>query len=280
MTHDDLQNDLAAHLRGNTDRMVWCNTQLGPVGSPRPDVYTVAKSFSRFAADAYEIKVTVSDLRRDTTSGKWQSYVPFAHRVWFAFERGLAPLEGIPTACGVILRGPTGWRAARKPVSQALPTLPRDAWIKLVLTLHAGCPPTQVSGRHMSDWSANQLARRKWGDEFADLLGSRAAATRAYERETQRLEGLADELREEQKRRSEAADAAAARGAQALDSALLKLGQVLGVPAARCTPTELRDAVYRFIRRLDAHHVSTTISNLQALQELLAAPLPPEEPPC
>lgn len=65
MKHDDLQEDLATHLRGNTDRMVWTNTQLGPVGSPRPDVFTVDKSFARFAADAYEVKVSVSDLRHD-----------------------------------------------------------------------------------------------------------------------------------------------------------------------------------------------------------------------
>ena len=34
MTHDELQEDLATHLRGNTDRMVWTNTQLGPAASP------------------------------------------------------------------------------------------------------------------------------------------------------------------------------------------------------------------------------------------------------
>ena len=28
--HDELADDLAAHLRGGTDRMVWTDMQLGP----------------------------------------------------------------------------------------------------------------------------------------------------------------------------------------------------------------------------------------------------------
>lgn len=281
MTHDELQADPAAHLRGNADRMVWCDTQLGPSGSPRPDVYTVAKSFSRFAADAYEIKVTASDLRRDTTSGKWQSYLPFEHRVWFAFERGLAPVEEIPRACGVMLRSPTGWRAARKPVSQALPTLPRYAWVKLVIKLHAACEPAQPRARVMSEWAAQRLARQKWGDDIGDLLRSRADAAGAYERETQRLADLAQVLREEQARQRASADAAAVRDMAALDKAMVHLGLLLGVPCDQCTAVQRRSAIYRFSRRLEARELSTTITNLQALQELLAAPLPPAgDTPC
>lgn len=45
LTHDELAADLAAKLR--TDRrMVWTDIQLGPSGSPRPDVYAIFKSFS------------------------------------------------------------------------------------------------------------------------------------------------------------------------------------------------------------------------------------------
>jgi len=169
--HDELQEDLASHLRAGTDRMVWTNTQLGPVGSPRPDVFTVNKSFSRFASDAYEIKVSVSDLRSDVTSGKWQSYRKFAHRVWFAFPRGMAPLDLIPKECGVILRSDSCWRAARKPVAQVLDTLPRDAWLKLLMDVH----PVNMSGqvkapRHASDYTAAELVRKRLGKEIGDLF--------------------------------------------------------------------------------------------------------------
>lgn len=34
MTHNELAEDLAQHLRGGTGRMVWTDTQLGPSGSP------------------------------------------------------------------------------------------------------------------------------------------------------------------------------------------------------------------------------------------------------
>lgn len=52
--HDDLAHDLASYLRGMTDRRVWVDMQLGPSGSPRPDVYTIPCSFTRFTPLAYE----------------------------------------------------------------------------------------------------------------------------------------------------------------------------------------------------------------------------------
>lgn len=34
--HDDLAADLRKYLEGNkADRMIWCDMQLGPAGSPR-----------------------------------------------------------------------------------------------------------------------------------------------------------------------------------------------------------------------------------------------------
>lgn len=211
MGHDELQEDLASHLRGNTSRMVWTNTQLGPVGSPRPDVFTIDKSYARFACDAYEIKVSVSDLRRDTTSGKWQSYRKFSHRVWFAFERGLAPLDEIPRECGVILRSDAGWRAARKPVAQALDTMPRDAWLKLLIESH----PVDVFGhqnkpRSANDWHMEKVARARLGDRFAELWRARSTAGAIYELRTRELaeasakiEGEIEQQRQHARRRAE-----------------------------------------------------------------------------
>jgi hypothetical protein len=271
MKHDELQNDLAAHLGGSTDRMVWTNMQLGPAGSPRPDVFTVAKSFARFAADAYEIKVSVSDLRRDTTSGKWQSYRPFAHRVWFAFETGLVPLAEIPRDCGVILRSPTGWRSARKPISQVLDQLPRDAWIKLLL--EAGqCHRIDPRQRHMSEWRATELARRKFGDLIGDALESRGRAEGAFARETARLEGLAEELRTEYEVRHKRADEEDRRSRDRLDEALLSLGDALGLRRDQCDAGGLTRALYAMRNRLEGHNLPRAIADLQALHALLVRP--------
>jgi hypothetical protein len=228
MTHDELQNDLATHLRGNTDRMVWTNTQLGPSASPRPDVFTVAKSYSRFAADAYEVKISVPDLRRDVTSGKWQSYRKFAHRVWFAMPAGLVSLDDIPRECGVIVRHAAAWRAARKPVAQVLDTLPRDAWLKLLIESFPTWPQTERQ-RSIGEWQAVELARKRWGDEIAGILRERAHGTRAYEDATQRLKDSAAEIDAEVKRRREIALHDLNQQRLRIDEAQRALGVVLGM---------------------------------------------------
>lgn len=72
--HDALASDLASHLAFTGGRVIFENMQLGPAGSPRPDVYTIPKVYSRFTPLAYEVKISVADFRSDVTSGKWQSY--------------------------------------------------------------------------------------------------------------------------------------------------------------------------------------------------------------
>lgn len=267
MKHDELQEDLANHLRAGTDRMVWTNTQLGPVGSPRPDVFTVSKSFSRFASDAYEIKVSVSDLRSDVTSGKWQSYRKFAHRVWFAFPRGMAPLDLIPKECGVILRSDAGWRAARKPVAQVLDTLPRDAWLKLLMDLH----PVNSSGhvkapRHASDYTAAEIVRKRLGKEIGDLFYdvSAAKARLLMRKATQDAEAQA--WAEERDRRMKSALADTERTEKRLTESMNELAEALGLPEDQRTPSHLCSAVYGMRNRLQNKGIDRAIELLQGLR--------------
>lgn len=120
-THDALQRDLAAHL-ASPGWMIWEDIQLGPAGSPRPDVYTLTKSFARPRALAYEVKVSRSDFRADATTAKWMAYLQFAQGVSFAVPKGLVAKEDIPPQAGLVVRGDTGWRTLRRPtLSGALP---------------------------------------------------------------------------------------------------------------------------------------------------------------
>ncbi len=265
MKHDELQEDLAAHLRANTARMVWTNTQLGPAASPRPDVFSMDKSFARFAADAYEIKVTVSDLRRDTTSGKWQSYRKFAHRVWFAFPRGLAPLDLVPLECGVILRSDTGWRAARKPTAQVLETLPRDAWIKLMLV--ATEEMRFAAPRQASQWHIARTLSKRFGSEVAELFEARKRADRSYEAATERREKAAEEIRCEVDRIQQAARRDAERAQVQLDEAMRALGARLGIEPESVSAASITRALNDLQSVMDSKwQLSSTIERLQRLQ--------------
>lgn len=267
MKHDELQEDLASHLRAGTDRMVWTNTQLGPSGSPRPDVFTVNKSFSRFRADAYEVKVSVSDLRSDVTSGKWQSYRKFAQAVWFAFPRGMVPLDLVPKECGIILRSDAGWRAARKPVAQVLDTLPRDAWLKLLMDLH----PVSMSGhvrepRRASEYTAAAVVRKKIGEQVGELFLN---VQHAEARLKHRRESLSADLAEidatiEERRKQQDADETRSR--LMLDESMQALGRTLGIAPHELTPMALQRAIYELRGRLGGRGIDQAIALLTGLR--------------
>ncbi|SDX13903.1 Protein of unknown function [Variovorax sp. YR634] len=273
MKHDELQEDLARHLRAGTDRMVWTNTQLGPSGSPRPDLFTIAKSFARFRADCYEIKVSVSDLRHDLTSGKWQSYRKFGHSVWFAFPRGMAPLELVPKECGVILRSEAGWRAARKPVAQVLDTLPRDAWLKLLMDLH----PVDVHGnvrypRTASEYTAAEILRKRMGDEIADLYSKATNAEAALRWRIERADADRKAIEDSLEQRRKDAEAVRARESERLDASLRDLAQLFGLKEDQMTPRLLATAITSFRNRLRGAGIETAITMLQGLQVVVDAP--------
>jgi tetratricopeptide (TPR) repeat protein len=265
MKHDELQEDLASHLRAGTDRMVWTNTQLGPSGSPRPDVFTINKSFSRFRSDCYEIKVSVSDLRHDVTSGKWQSYRKFGHAVWFAFPRGMAPLDLIPKECGIILRGDGGWRAARKPVAQVLDTLPRDTWLKLLLTVFPD-RPVEPRIRHAQSWRAEELVRKKLGDELAALFSSEQNARNSLKYRIERHQKALADIDEAEKSRRERMRADDLREATALDGAIKNLAKELGLDPEKANASEVTSALWSMRRSLAGQGIGDAIQLLQRLQ--------------
>lgn len=173
--HDDLAADLAQHLRSDK-RMVWTDMQLGPSGSPRPDVYTLDRSYSKPLPTAYECKISRSDLRSDTTSGKWQKYLQFAGAVVFAVPDGLCTAADIPPSCGLIVRKATTWRHVRKATRNPV-SLPMDACMKLLIdgvnrTVTAPAPQP----RRVELWREHEAVRRKFGDAVAKAARDLAAA--------------------------------------------------------------------------------------------------------
>lgn len=269
--HDALADDLAGHLRASGDRAAWTNMQLGPSGTCRPDVYAIAKSYAHFQVDAYECKVSTTDLRHDLTTGKWQKYRAYAHRVWFAVPKGLS-IDDIPRECGVIVRHEQVWRAARKPVSIPLETLPHDTWIKLIIDgLCREVTFWEPRPRSRNSWDLVTAARKKFGDEVADLLQSRRSATNQYEMATEALEKSAEEAS------ARAADIVRAAGDQArrqtdrLNEAQRELAVAVGL-SADCPITELVATVHNLASVFDSNFgIERTIKSLQALQSLKVA---------
>lgn len=231
LTHDQLATDLASHLRGHSNRITWEDMQLGESGSPRPDVYTMEPTYTRLTFEAFEVKVSVADFRRDVTAGKWQAYLAYANSVTFAAPAGLIAKDMVPATCGLILRGANGaWRYAKKPVSHQLTELPWKAWIKLLLD---GVTRANGTNRttYFREWQAADKLAAKFGTEIAAMLSDiprlaqmHQQAQQNYEAERQRLAAqLAEDRLSMQKQRDVERERCS--------GAVGKLAVALGLPA-------------------------------------------------
>ncbi len=265
-THNALAEDLAAHLRGASDRLIWTDMQLGPAGSPRPDVYSVPCSFARFQPVAYECKISVADFRRDVTAGKWTSYLRFASGVIFAAPAGLLKKDDIPAGCGLIVRGPDGWRTLKGPTLKNMENLPRDAWVKLIIDgLPREIERAKREGRAaiVSEWKLTHLLRAKLGDLVADAVRDRLSAEHRLHDATEALKTAAKEAEDERQLILSRSRERAQRDATQIDEARAALAQSLGL-RADAGAMQISMACHEAARRLNA---DTEIQRLRHLIE-------------
>lgn len=206
--HNELMRDLSRHLL-NERRMVWTDMQLGPSGSPRPDVYTIEKSYSRPAPMAYEVKVSTSDLRSDLTKGKWQSYLKFAQAVVFAVPEGLCTKNDIPEGCGLIVRKSAVWRYAKRATLKHT-AIPQNTCMKLLIDgVNRPVSPktrTERFNAHQASKRIRKLHGKAVAEAVSDLhsLNTRIEALKGrYDYECQRIEAAAEEYRQRLKSEAE-----------------------------------------------------------------------------
>ena len=189
--HDELLNDLAEHL-ARPERMLWRDLQLGPSGSPRPDVFTLRKSYKKPDPRAYEIKVSVSDFRADVTSGKWQSYLRAASGVTFCVPKGLITKADLPPSTGLMVRSEDGWRTVKAP-TLAAPNLDQDLLLKLLI---------DGVNRIADDQRAHEFNVYRASRELRDQLGEDVASVvsdlQAAKDDLQRLKERAKKTRQKQ----------------------------------------------------------------------------------
>lgn len=240
-THRSLILSLASHLRATRDRLVWEDMQLGPAGSPRPDVFTPPKTYSRLAPISYEVKVSAADFRRDITAGKWMSYLEFSAGVVFAAPAGLIAKSDVPPGCGLIVLGDNGWRMVKGPTLKHMTNLPSQVWQKLIIDgIQRQITMESVNPRNHSDWTIVEIARKKSGDTLANALSDHMGAVKRLLRErTEHLE-LADAIAEEKRLARENLRDQMAADEVGISAARSEMCELLGLPS---------DASIRLIRR-------------------------------
>jgi hypothetical protein len=271
--------------------MIWTDMQLGPSGSPRPDVYLLRKSYSKPLPLAFECKISRSDLRSDTTSGKWQTYLKYAAGVVFAVPDGLCTTSDIPEGCGLIVRKAKEWRYARRP-TLAKVTVPFDACMKLLIDGVERTYRTPVPRpRTIALYAEHKVVRQKFGEAVA--LAARDIA-QAHERlETIKAQADAAWKREETliRARAEGLKKNLAEDTAELTRLRAELVAILGLPEGTTHHWHLQTGLRQLREQLsvDARiiaaekRVEQVRRTLQHALTSLPEPLPLEAfevPPC
>lgn len=249
--------DLAAHLRSNTAIVAWEDMQLGPSGTCRPDVYVMPKSFANFRPLAYEIKVSVADFRSDVTSGKWQNYLRYACGVIFAVPAGLIGKDDVPPGCGLIVRHENVWRTVRKPTLSKLDSLPRDAWIKLLIDgMEREVERYRIKERSavMNQWIAAERLRKRHGNELADLVARAMRSKHDLLEAIERDESTRKEVRDGTYKFLQDAERRAEFDRSRLDGELRDLACVLGLDSHETTVRQLSTELRRALNRIPLDH--------------------------
>lgn len=232
-THDSLADDLAAHLKSVPNRMVWRDIQLGPSGSPRPDVYSIAKSYVRPCPTTYEVKISRPDFRADVTVSKWSAYLEYSHGVIFAVPSGMIDKREVPEICGLIVRHESVWRLAKRPTLNVR-QIAQEALLKLLIDGIAREGPHYRA----TYWNEHDYTRKfaqKFGSEAARYVSDAACIERDLEAaQLQRQRIIEDAKKEAGRIRASAMDEAPGQWASLLD--------VLGLPADAST-WDVKDAI-------------------------------------
>lgn len=279
--HNELAHDLAEHLRQNTARICWEDMQLGPAGTCRPDVYSIAHSYSKFCPVVYEVKVSVSDFRADVTAGKYTKYFNYAGGVVFAVPEGMLKKSDIPDGCGLMIRKESGWHTLKGPTMRQIDTLPRDAWMKLLMDgMTRQAERTQIKSRVINTYLSEKKLMKRHGSEIADLV---CRAHRSKERLEQqvrdndeRLKNLRQESEEEMQRRRKRREESEERLTDAQQDLAKALGLDPNVPMYVLTRT-LWEAMRRLTEDEEIKRLRGILSNLERTLNDGLKPLPGEK---
>lgn len=115
MSHCDLVNSLAKHFIC-PETIVFTEPVLGGiVNGTRPDVIVVDRSYTRTNIRIYEVKHSQSDFDSDLRSQKWEKYLPYCDRFFFALDSKIKWKDRLAAQpVGVLLCQDDVWKLGRR----------------------------------------------------------------------------------------------------------------------------------------------------------------------
>ena len=140
MNHTQLRDDLA-RSQAATERVVLTEFTLGKViGASAPpgrgDVITLRRAYSKMDITLFEVKADRSDFLKDIREGKYQRYLPYCDRLYFATLPGVCRKDELPPQAGWIVRGENGWSVVTAAKRLQRAELPADVMQAMIFCAH------------------------------------------------------------------------------------------------------------------------------------------------
>jgi len=108
---------------------VWLRDVADQMGNA--DVISIKKSYTRFNLDIYEVKVNRSDFLQDVKNKKYEKYIKYCHRLYYAVLEGVATKDEIPDGIGLLIKGESGWYTAKTSTKRNI-EIPNEVLLSLV----------------------------------------------------------------------------------------------------------------------------------------------------
>jgi hypothetical protein len=177
--HDGLVEKLRDNeLNQVNPRVVLTECTLGPTwnqaGHPgRVDVLSIGIIWTSFDSRIFECKASVNDFRSDAKEGKWEKYLPYCSRFYFACVQGLLAKKDIPDGAGLIVfdQKKEVWRYIKHPNHRKVEPNPK---MLLAALFRMRNPMDPIYGRVqsiMKRWVEVKQYGKRWPLHVKSIMG-------------------------------------------------------------------------------------------------------------
>jgi hypothetical protein len=130
-THRDLCFSLAEAKGTNFIEVPLGSVWLNKDGLGVADVISIKCSYVKFIVDIFECKVTRNDFIQDLNSKKYEKYLSYCNRFYYACLAGITTAEEMPPDVGLIIMGENGWRTV-KAAKRRINDIPQEALLSML----------------------------------------------------------------------------------------------------------------------------------------------------
>ncbi len=130
-THRELCFSLAEAKGTNFIEVPLGSVWLSKQGLGIADVISFDYSYVKFCVNIFECKVTRADFIQDLKSKKYEKYLAYSNRFYYACLAGIASANEIPDNVGLMIKGENGWRTIKAAKKRNV-IIPQEALLSML----------------------------------------------------------------------------------------------------------------------------------------------------